>query len=163
MVALGYKHADGQSVWISLYVPRDSKSPESELLDPVIILVSISGCWPSFRSSNDTHTKHPIQLQYWRDWCLFPNTNCSVTCQYVIKQLSHYFFRVAAFNYENRDPYMHMHFWCTAPKPRYPQPWKSEIWTDLTVDLTCTTESTYITIRRRLNTHYSSCLWAISH
>lgn len=137
-----------------LYMLHDSISFESEPFGHVIISVSVSGFWPNFSSSNYMQTKHPIQLQYWREWCLFPNTNRSVTCQYIIEQqLPPYFLRVAAFNDENRDLYMHMQFWNTAPKPRYPQLWRGEIWTGLTVDLTCITESTYIpsSSSRRLN------------
>lgn len=67
----------------------DGKSPVSEPLDPARIFLSISGSWPNFNASNYMHTKYPIQLQYWREYYLFPNINCSVTCQYIIEQLSH--------------------------------------------------------------------------
>jgi len=105
---------------ISSYAPHDSESPKSEPFGPVIILVSASGFWPNFSSSNYMHTKHPIQLQYWRERCLFPNTNCSVTCQYIIEQQSLCFSRVAAFNGENRDPYRYMQLLSTAPKTMLP-------------------------------------------
>lgn len=132
---------------------------KSQSLNPLSCnnLVSILGFWPNFSSSNFMHSKHPIQVQYWREGCVFPDTNCSVTCRYIIKQLSHYFLRAGAINDRNKGS-LHAHAILKhSSKPHSPQPCRSEIPTYLT-DMT---ESTNIAIREWQNTHYSSCFWTL--